>query len=401
MGTGRYPDGAPDNAADTSAEERTVADEEWPVAEQYRVEPTEEPVEDGTVVIEQVQPSDPTPVRRFPPDFGPGALATLLGILLLLLLIPAGFWLAERSDDPEASPGTETLGPTTQPTTTEPPATTAPVAKTVPDVTGRTLPQARELLENATLRSRFRRVDSERPPNEVVSQNPMAGAEAEPRSIVVLTVSGGPARIAVPGVEGMSAGEATEALREAGLRSSTRLVPSDEPERTVVDQNPAAGDEVPKRTVVALLIADARSKPPPTTDPTTIRVPNLVGMRAADARSRLRALGLRSTQGPVESPHPAGEVVSQLPGAGAELREGATVTLRVSTGPASVAIPDVVGLNNAAAIRELEAAGFVARVVDEPTIEPTEDGVVLAQSPQAGTSADEGSTVTITVARFS
>ena len=402
MATGRYPDGASDDAADTGAEDATLADEEWPVAEQYRVEPAEEPVEDGTVVVEQVQPSGPPPFRRFPPDVGPGALAALLGVLLLLLLIPAGFWLATRSDDdPEASAGAETLGTTTQPTTTEPPATTAPVAKTVPDVTGRPLPQARELLESAKLRSRFRRVDSERPLNEVVSQDPEAGAEAEPRSLVVLTVSGGPGQIAVPDVEGMSVSEATARLREAGFRSRTRLVSSDQPEGTVIDQSPAAGEEVARRTVVALQIAGARSTQPPTTEPTTVRVPNLVGMTAADARNRLRALGLRSTQRPVESPRPAGEVVSQSPRAGVELREGATVTLRISTGPASVAIPDVVGLDEAAAVRELETAGFVARVVDEPTIEPTEDGTVLEQSPPAGTSGREGSTVTITVARFS
>ena len=145
------------------------------------------------------------------------------------------------------------------------------------------------------------------------------------------------------------------------------------------------------RTVVALQIAE----------PTTVRVPNLVGMRAADARSRLRSLGLGSTQRPVESPRPAGEVVSQSPGAGAELREGGTVTLRVSTGPASVAVPDVVGLSEAAATRDLEAAGFVVQVVDEPTVEPAEDGTVLAQSPSAGASRREGSTVTITVARLS
>jgi beta-lactam-binding protein with PASTA domain len=401
MGTGRYPDGAADDAADASAEETTLADEEWPVAEQYRVEPSEEPVEDGTVVVEQVQPVEPAPFRRFPPDLGPGLLAALLAVLLLLLLIPGGFWLASRSDgEPEASPGTETLGTTTQPTTTEPPATTQPAAKTVPDVTGRPLPDARGLLENAKLRSRFRRVDSGRPLNEVVSQDPAAGAEAEPSSVVVLTVSGGPARIAVPDVEGMSASEAAAAVREAGLDSRTTRVPSDEPEGTVVGQSPVAAAEVPKRTVVALQIAGPRATPPPTTEPTTMRVPNLVGMRAADARSRLRALGLRATQRPVESARAAGEVVSQSPQPGAEVRERATVTLSVSTGPASVAIPDVVGLNEAAAIRELEAAGFVVRVVDEPTAEPTENGVVLQQSPPGGTSGREGATVTITVARF-
>jgi serine/threonine-protein kinase len=140
--------------------------------------------------------------------------------------------------------------------------------------------------------------------------------------------------------------------------------------------------------------------PPPPSEPATVRVPNLVGMSSADARSRLQSVGLRSTQRPVESSRPAGTVVSQSPGAGAELREGGTVTLRVSTGPARVEVPDVVGLNEAAAIQELEAAGFAVRVVDEPTLLPTEDGIVLDQNPRAGSSRREGSTVTITVARF-
>jgi beta-lactam-binding protein with PASTA domain len=403
MGTGRYPDGAADDPADASAEETTLADEEWPVAEQYRVEPIEEPVaepvEEGTVVIQQA--SEPSPVRRFPPELGPGLLAALLGVLLLLLLIPGGLWLAARSDgEPDASAGTEPPGTTTQPTTTEPPPTTAPAGRTVPDVTGLTLRQARELLEDAKLRLRISRVDSDLPPNEVVSQKPEAGAEAEPRAVVVLTVAGGPARVLVPDVEGKPASEATATLLDAGLRLRTRLVPSDEPEGTVLDQSPDAGGEVPRRTIVTLRIAEARATPPPNTEPTKIRVPSLVGMKAADARSRLRSLGLRSTQQPVESRRPAGEVVSQSPGAGAEVREGARVTLRVSTGPAIVAIPDVVGLTETAAIRDLEAAGFVVRVVDEPTIAPTEDATVLQQSPLAGTSAREGATVTITVARF-
>jgi beta-lactam-binding protein with PASTA domain len=66
-----------------------------------------------------------------------------------------------------------------------------------------------------------------------------------------------------------------------------------------------------------------------------------------------------------------------------------------------VELRDVVGMNEASAIRELETAGFVVRVVDEPTFEPADDGVVVAQSPSGGTTRREGSPVTITVARLS
>jgi serine/threonine-protein kinase len=148
-------------------------------------------------------------------------------------------------------------------------------------------------------------------------------------------------------------------------------------------------------------VAEPADEPPPTTtEPATVRVPSVVGLRAAAARERLRALGLRPTQRPVQSSRPAGEVVRQSPGAGAELREGGIVTLGVSTGPATIAVPEVVGLSESAAIRDLESAGFVVSVVDEPTVEPTEDGFVLRQNPAGGTNRRKGATVTITVARF-
>jgi beta-lactam-binding protein with PASTA domain len=398
MGTGRYPDGASDEAA----EESTVSDEDWPIAEQYRVEPPVALADDvATVVVSQDAGARPAPVRRFPPDLGRGVAAGLVGVLLLVLLIPAGIWLAARSDS-EPTAAAVDGGSTQPPTTTEQQApATALSSKTVPDATGRLLPQARDLVEGAGFRVRFERVASERPRDEVIRQAPESGAEVEPRSIVVLTISGGPDRIAVPDVEGMSASAAAGVLRDAGLDSSTRSIASDEQADTVLEQTPTAGEEVSKGTIVALRIAEERDTQPTTPQAGTVRVPDLVGTTSGDARSRLRAVGLRFTQRPVESQRPAGEVVSQSPRGGATLREGGTVTLRVSTGPPGAELPDVVGIDEAAAIRELETDGFVARVVDEPTFEPAEDGVVVAQSPPAGTTTRQGATVTITVARLS
>jgi beta-lactam-binding protein with PASTA domain len=402
MGTGRYPSGTSDEAADSQTEEQTLATEDdWRVAEQYRTEPVEPadgPVEDGDIVIQQDVP--PEPPRKFPPDIGPGLLAALLGVLLVVILVPTVLWLASRDDDTAATDtNTFDTGPETLPPTTTP---TAPAQRSVPDLVGRPLAEARRLLENGDFRVRVRRAESERPRGEVLRMAPEQGAEVDVNSIVVLTVSSGVQRIAVPDVEGMAATDAIEVLEDVGFTVQTRLVPSDEPDGTVVAQVPAAGDEVTPETEVVLDVAEPRAEEPPptTTEPVTVRVPSLVGMRAAAARERLRALGLRPTQRPVQSSRPAGEVVRQSPGAGAEVREGGIVTLRVSTGPATIAVPDVVGLSEAAAIRDLESAGFVVSVVDEPTVEPTEDGFVLRQSPPGGASRRKGSTVTITVARF-
>ena len=75
--------------------------------------------------------------------------------------------------------------------------------------------------------------------------------------------------------------------------------------------------------------------------------------------------------------------------------------LQVSSGPALIAIPDVLGLDEQSATRELGSTGFEVAVVYEPTQDPAQHGIVLSQDRQGGTHAEKGSLVTITVARLS
>jgi beta-lactam-binding protein with PASTA domain len=376
-------------------DEATLADGEWPVAEQYRVKPPTEPPaeEDRAVVIQDTAGQEP--VRRFPPDLSLGLLLALIGALLVLVLVPAGLWLAGRdTDEPEAAPTTDTLE-TTPPTTGSTPTT--PAARTVPRVTSLTLEEARELLED--VRIRVRRVSSDEPPSTVLEQAPTAGTRISPDLVVVLTVAKAatPEQVSVPDVEGLSAGEATAILREAGLQLTLRRVRSSEPEGTVVSQSPEPNEEVAPGTTVTLGIAGS---PSPAPTPTTIEVPRLVGLTSSEARSQLRDLGLRFTQRPVESTRPKGTVVAQSPRPGARIRKGQAVTLSVSTGPARMTVPDVVGLDEQAARAELEAAGFEVEVVEQATDVVEEDGVVRDQSPAGGASRPEGSVVRITVSRF-
>jgi serine/threonine-protein kinase len=103
----------------------------------------------------------------------------------------------------------------------------------------------------------------------------------------------------------------------------------------------------------------------------------------------------------VESSKPVGVVVDQSPSAGNELDRGEPVALTVSSGPAAVSVPAVVGLDEGSARTQLEAAGFEVTIVDEPTSDPAEDGQVVGQSPSAGTERKPGTLVTIRVARLS
>jgi len=77
-----------------------------------------------------------------------------------------------------------------------------------------------------------------------------------------------------------------------------------------------------------------------------------------------------------------------------------TVTVRVSQGPATVAVPDVTFQDVAIARATLENAGFRVREVLEDTSDPSSEGLVLGMDPVGGAQAKPGSLVTLFVGRL-
>jgi serine/threonine-protein kinase len=263
-------------------------------------------------------------------------------------------------------------------------------------VTGVDVEEARDVLEEAGLRVTVRRVDSDREAGEVVGQEPPADREVPQGARVTLSVSRGPAVATVPDVVGEPASIARRELQEAGLRVEIERIASSKPAGSVIRQSPAAGTGVEDGATVSLQVAKPRPAPPARID-----VPRLSGLDVSDARSRLRSLGLASTVTRVDSEKPAGTVIDQSPAAGSALERGGMVALTVSSGPAAVSVPDVLGLDEASAREQLEAAGFEVTTLDEPTSDPAEDGRVVGQSPSAGTARQRGTVVTIRIARLS
>jgi len=313
----------------------------WPVDEHYLIEPGSEV---GGVPAQPRVDSAPTPPRRFPPDVGPGPL---LAIATVLATVGIGALLvAARHDGSEpasvAPSAAERTTPATAPgasSTTSTPADTAP------------------------------------------------SEQKEPTEPKVRTVD-------VPSVVGLTASSAVEDLRDAGLVTTIHLVTSSRRPGVVLRQSPTDAADVEKGATVRLDVSRARPLP------TKIEVPNVVGMTVAEARTELRGIGLSVLITKVASDEPAGTVLRQLPGASAEVREGARVTVTVSSGPAELDVPDVTGLDEASAREQLEAAGFEVEVTDEPTTDTAQDGLVVRQSPSAATARPKGGVVTIVVARL-
>jgi serine/threonine-protein kinase len=153
------------------------------------------------------------------------------------------------------------------------------------------------------------------------------------------------------------------------------------------DRNSPKTAAPPPQTVAAVPVPNAPAK---------IAVPRLVGLQAPAALAALRRAGLAGTTRSVFSAKPANRVVAQSPAPAARVARGRTVALQVSKGRKPVAVPDVTGQQEAAALDTLRAQSLRANVVRVPN--ETAAGQVLAQHPKAGASAPSGSAVRLNVA---
>jgi beta-lactam-binding protein with PASTA domain len=125
-----------------------------------------------------------------------------------------------------------------------------------------------------------------------------------------------------------------------------------------------------------------------------VTVPAVVGTTWQAAEHKLDAAGLRSVLRTAPSKQPAGIVVAQSPTARAVVARGTLVHLSV---PASsrAAVPQLSGLETAAAQRRLRQLGLAARVIHVKSLQPV--GTVVAQSVKAGLKVALGTRVTISI----
>src|SRR5829696_681993 len=227
---------------------------------------------------------------------------------------------------------------------------------------------------------------------KVIDQNPDGGTRIEEGSTVRLLVSLGPEQVEVPNVVRKSLDEATQILAGAGFRWTTRRVFSpDAPEGEVTKQNPEPGEQAEKGSSVTLTVSKGQE---------LALVPDVLQQTRQSTESELRSAGFVPEAVLVDSDSPKGLVVAQDPDPGNQIPKGETVQISVSKGPQTSTVPDVLDQDQASAEAELDAAGFKVRVVREDTADPTQDGVVMDQSPAPGLEAQPGSRVTIIVGRF-
>ena len=127
-----------------------------------------------------------------------------------------------------------------------------------------------------------------------------------------------------------------------------------------------------------------------------VEVPALVGKTQADANRLLAEANLVGEFGTAPSTaQQKGKVLSSDPEAGFRLKEGATVKVTVGGGPATIAVPNVVGLSYDDAAAQLKTAKLVP--VRQDSNSDKAAGTVLATNPKPGAQATENQRVTVQV----
>ena len=125
-------------------------------------------------------------------------------------------------------------------------------------------------------------------------------------------------------------------------------------------------------------------------------VPNVIGLTqtAAEAAIVAAKLTVGTVSTATSATKPVGTVISQDPVAKSKLKRGRPVDLVVSLG---TAVPNVVGLTQAAAQTALTNAGLTVGTVTTAPSETVPAGTVISQTPTAGVNVSPGSAVALVI----
>ena len=144
-------------------------------------------------------------------------------------------------------------------------------------------------------------------------------------------------RLVVPSVIGLERDAAISALHAAGFEVSIELVPSsDQPQGTVIAQDPPPGDRLVQTGTVTISVV--KGEPSPSPEPQMFAVPDVVGMTQAEATATLEGASFGVSVSVEQQCDPAdpscdyrpGVVWTQSPSGGVQAEAGSTVTITVN-----------------------------------------------------------------------
>ncbi len=269
-----------------------------------------------------------------------------------------------------------------------------PAKVVVPPVVGEPFSAAQATLQNDGFTVSQLQVTNSKRAGTVIAQSPLAGNKEKQGSNVSLTVSSGPGPATVPSVVGETLNQAKSAIEVVGLKPGTIIHQTSTTygKGQVIGTDPSAGAQPEVGSRVTIFVS---SGPPP------VLLPDVTGEDVGTAKSTLEGSNFNvTTTSEVTTSASPGTVISQSPSGGKPEPNGSTVNLVVAKAPATVAVPNVVGKKMGAAEATLGASGFPATVQPQTVTDPTQNNVVLSQSPTDSTQAKKNTNVTIVVGKY-
>jgi serine/threonine-protein kinase len=260
----------------------------------------------------------------------------------------------------------------------------------VPSVGG----EARAVALTALHRAGFNNVtisevnDDNIPKDQAVGTRPGAGSQVRRHGHITLLISIGPKLYEIPQLRGKSQGDAKNALGALPVDvNTTQRFDDNVPKDRVIGTSPAAGTQVRAHTPVTLIVSSG---------PQLLTVPDVTGHSQDDATNQLQNAGFDVNAVQQFSDNvDQGTVISQDPGGGSQLEKGHTVTITVSKGSETIAVPDIAtGTPVDQARKTLEDAGLKVKVRN---ILGGSSGSLFQLDPPSGTQVHRGDTITVYV----
>ena len=194
----------------------------------------------------------------------------------------------------------------------------------------------------------------------------------------------------VPDISGGGLATARERLAGAGLvlgEIDSLLHPS-VPEALIIGQSPLPGQVLSPESQVRVTVS---------LGPQLRSVPDVLGLTEERAQIVLESSGFLVSRDTAEADLPQGSVLEVFPPPDTIIPLPAEILMIVSTGPALVAMPLVLGLDREAALVLLDSLGLVVSEIAEVFRFGRDQGVVVEQEPASEMELERGAEVRLKV----
>jgi len=199
-------------------------------------------------------------------------------------------------------------------------------------------------------------------------------------------------KVTVPDVHNMTKDQATSALDAVGLKLEVEKEVNDNNVESgkIISQTPTAGSESQTGKTVKVTISKGSNK---------VTVPTVIGLSENDAVTALEnaKLSVAEIKREYNDNYDTGVVYNVSPAQGNQVDENSQVTLYVSKGQNTVAVPNIVGMSSNDAQSKITSSGFTVGTVTQQSSDQYTAGVVISQSPASGTRTDRGTAINYVV----